>query len=292
MANSMTGFGRGESNDELGRCIVEVRTVNHRFREIMVRMPRELSLLEEQLRGMAQECISRGRVDMHVTLERSSTGQRRLLVDKELGLEYHKNLRELAKALGIGMEITPEALLHMEGVFLLTEERQDAEAFWPLLQAATDRALAELVLMRANEGANLARSMQEGLLRLRGLVNQLAARAPVLPELYRQRLLGRLAELADTGQLDAERLMAEVALYAERVAVDEEIVRLRSHLKQLQETLAGESPLGRKCEFLLQEVWREINTLGSKAIDLVISNLVVEAKSEVEKLREQAQNLE
>jgi len=289
---SMTGYGGGESQEGSGRWRVEVKVVNHRFREIVIRLPKEVSSLEEQVRRCVSENISRGRVEVSVTREGEPGWTHRLVVDRTLALEYYKNLNKLASELDLEFKPQLSDLARFEGIFSLEVEPEDLEKAWENLEPAVRSALNEVVRMREAEGRALLEDFQKRVNLVREMVGLIQERADLTLDEYREKLQARVAELIETGALETGRLEAEVVLYAERSNITEELVRIRSHLSQMEEAFESNSPVGRRIEFILQELWREINTVGSKTGDTEIGRLVVQVKDELEKMREQAQNIE
>lgn len=290
---SMTGFGRAEAAFPGGRLSVEVRSLNARFLDLAVRLPAPDAELEDAMRRAVRKAVSRGRVEVHVDWE-TAPGERRLRIDRELAVSYDKVLKELAEALGRRGRVSLDTLVQLPGL-VAVEEAGDAAEVRRAALAALEAALARMVAMRQAEGRALADDMLARLGRLAGHLEEIARRAPLLPEAARLRLSGRLSALLSEDRADPARLAMEVALLAERSDVTEELVRLRTHLSRAEEWLrhgAGGEGVGRRLDFLLQEMHREFNTVAAKAGDLEIARAVVESRAEVEKLREQAQNLE
>lgn len=292
MLFSMTGFGRGESTGDFGRLVIEAKSVNHRYCEIIVRMPRGLLVLEEKLRREVQSRISRGRIEIFVTREEGGSRAGRAFIDKSLAQAYYDGLKELSIELGLQAEPSLDVIARMPDVAGAREAGEDPESLWGPLSRALFDCLDRLVAMRETEGAALGADISGRVDHLEDLRRRIAGRAQLLPEEYRQRLQKRLTEVLGVTGLDEARLAAEVALLAERADICEEISRLGSHLDQLRRMLTGGGPVGRKMDFLVQEINRELNTTGSKSSDLEITNWVLEAKGELEKIREQVQNLE
>jgi len=292
MIHSMTGYGRGEARGTDGRLTVEVRSVNHRFLDIVIRMPKELSALEDRLRSLLQGSVDRGRLDVYVTLEKEGRGRYSLQVDKDLALAYHNALKEIQNELNLAGSVDLEVLAQLPDVLVLEEVQADADQFWPVLESAARQAIAGLVQMRRSEGESLAADMLGRIDVISREVGAVRGRSPVVVEEYRQRLHERIQELLGDGTLDQERLEAEVVYFAERSDVTEELVRLESHLTQFSEATKKGGSVGRKLNFIIQELHREINTVGSKSQDSEIGRSVVEVKSQIEKLREQVQNIE
>jgi len=288
----MTGFGRGETNSDVLKINIEMKSVNHRYCEIVLHMPRSMNVLEDGIKRVIQEKIGRGRIDVFVNLHISSSDRTKVKVDETLAASYIQAVKELKEKLPLTGETTVTELLQLPGVFSLEESEVDIEQWWPDIRAALEQARAGLMDMRLREGDRLAADIQARSVRIAAFVDQIEQRSPVVVEEYRERLRQRLHDLLDSGTLDPARLDAEVVLLAERSSIAEEIVRLKSHLVQLGDDLELDTPVGRKLDFLLQEFNREINTISSKSSDLTINRTVVEVKSELEKIREQIQNIE
>lgn len=292
MLKSMTGYGRGEVSAPERKVVVELKSVNHRFCEVSLRLPRHMVALEDQIRRIIQARISRGRVDGYLAVENTEGRKALVKVDKALAAAYYKAVEELKEALGLQDPVTLPHLLHLPGVLVVDEPVEDPQAWWPYIREALEQALDGLVGMRVAEGARLKADLLLHLERVAEMAASIKARAPQVVQDYYQRLSQRVKELLADVPLDPARLAAEVAIFAERSNINEEIVRLESHISQFRGFLESEGPVGRKLDFLLQEMFREINTVASKAPDLEISRLVVEVKSELEKMREQVQNVE
>lgn len=292
MIRSMTGYGRGESRGPEGRFVVEIKSVNHRFCEVVMRLPRGYAPLEDRMRQQIQAVATRGRLDVFLTAEEAALGRKRVVVDKDLALAYYNGLRDLLSAVGLPEDVDAAVLTRVPELLRLEEVPEDPEAVWPAVSEALAQALANLVLMREREGAALSGDLEARCRLIRDRVGQIGRRAQLVVEEYRDRLSARLADLVPPGAIDPARLAMEVALFAERSDITEELKRLESHLDQLQRTVREDEAVGRKLEFILQEINRETNTVGSKAGDIEIARAVVEIKSELEKIREQAQNIE
>jgi uncharacterized protein (TIGR00255 family) len=292
----MTGYGAAEVEAQTGRWWVEVRSTNHRFLEVVVRLPRDLGALEDRVRAAVAGRVRRGRVEVSVREE--ATGRARsVTVDTELARQYAQALETLRRELGIQDSLNLAALLALPEVVRLEEVRPDVELAWQALRTGLDQALDSLVRMREAEGAHLAEDLAARVARVEEWVEEVSRRAEELPRVYAQRLRERVAELVRALGVerppDEARLAMEVAAFADRCDVREELVRLRSHLHQARALLhASDGAVGRKLEFLLQEMQREVNTVGSKAGDLDVTRAVLEMKSELEAIREQVQNVE
>ena len=292
MALSMTGFGRGTFAGESFTIRAEVRAVNHRFLEIALHLPRGLMPFEERLRRMVAAHLGRGKIDVTLHLGILAPGFVRVRFDAGLAMAYRQALLELADGCRLSGELTLEHFLRLPDFFTVDYEGLDEELLWIGLSSALEEALRELTAMRRAEGGRLAADLLARVARVEGFVAAIEERAPAVPEYYRAQLAKRMEEIVDRSGIDETRLAQEVALFAERCNITEETVRLRSHLAQLREVLATDGALGRKADFILQEINRELNTIGAKANDLAIARAVIEAKAELEKVREQVQNLE
>ncbi|WP_048817799.1 YicC/YloC family endoribonuclease [Desulforamulus hydrothermalis] len=293
MIKSMTGYGRGESCAAGRKFIVELKSVNNRFCEVILRQPKTLSQIEDKIKKRIQERVARGRVDGYISIEETGETTPEVKVDKALAVAYHKAMEELRGCLGISEAISIKDIIALPNVITLEQPAENVDEWLAAIEQATDQALDGLLAMRQTEGERLtADILQRAAAIKRLMVEDVAARAPLVVQEYRDKLSQRLAEWLTGGVIDEARLAAEVAIFAERADIAEEIVRLQSHLQQLEQILTEGGPVGRKLDFLVQEMNREINTIGSKANDLVITNAVVNAKSELEKIREQVQNIE
>ncbi|GAW93949.1 YicC/YloC family endoribonuclease [Calderihabitans maritimus] len=292
MLRSMTGYGQGQASGEGKNLNVEIRTVNHRFLDLVIRMPRQYLPLEERIKEIIKEKIFRGRVDVYFQVEDKGEKKRKVKVDKELALAYYSSLKELAQILAIPYNISVFEISQYPDVLVVEEPEEDLEELWPVFRQAVEQALEQLVEMRAQEGMKLREDLLERQKVITRMVREIEEREPVMIENYRDKLSLRIKELARDIEIDEDRLAQEVTFFSERSNITEEIVRLYSHLQQLEETLNSSGPVGRKLDFLVQEMNREINTIGSKAEDLIISRKVVQVKTELEKIREQVQNIE
>lgn len=292
MLKSMTGFGRGNYLGKLKQVTVEIKATNHRFAEVQVKLPRQFTALEERIKREVLQQISRGHLEVFVKLEDAGQPVRELQVDKALALAYYKELKELAEAAGLPCEVRVIDLAVLPEVCQLKEPEENMELIWAELLPALQDALANLLEMRRLEGQKLKEDLVSRVAVLRELRGKIAAKSPLVVRLYRESLATRLQELLEEGAVDETRLAMEVAIFADRANIDEELVRLESHFAQLEQNLQEENQVGRKIDFLLQEINREVNTIGSKANDLEITQTVVQLKSELEKIREQVQNIE
>ncbi|WP_109206569.1 YicC/YloC family endoribonuclease [Moorella sp. Hama-1] len=292
MLNSMTGYGRGEASGAGKAVTVELKAVNQRFLDLVLRLPRAYGALEERIRQELKKSLSRGRVEVLVTIKEDNPEKRPVSVDTGLAMAYYNALKELAQNLSISADITAAGLLSLPEVITVAEPEWDEVTLWPVVNQALATALAGLLKMRQVEGQRLQADLEARAELVRSHLEAIRERAPEIPREYAARLRERVAQLTGGLALDPGRLEMEAALLADRADITEEIVRLASHLEGMTAAMAGTEPAGRRLDFILQEMWREINTIGSKAGDLAISHLVVAVKGELEKMREQVQNIE
>lgn len=292
MINSMTGFGRGEVCTDNLKAVIEMKSVNHRYCEIVLRMPRSMNVLEDRIRRVIQEKIARGRVDVFVNIELRGENKPLVKVDEDLAGDYVRAANDIRARLMLDGNVTVNDLLHLPGVVSLEEQENDVEQWWPVVQGALVKAMEGQLEMRRREGRRLQSDIRKRSGQIAVMVKSIENRSPVVVEEYRERLSQRINELVEPGLLDQGRLDTEVVIIAERAGITEEIVRLNSHLAQLDACMESDVPVGRKLDFLMQEMNREVNTIASKSADLVINRTVVEIKSELEKIREQVQNVE
>lgn len=293
MANSMTGFGRGEASVSGYRVSIELKSVNHRFLEIFVRAPRQLNSIEEKIRKMLQEKFRRGRIEVYVNVMESEGMQSVVKVDKDIVLSYDKSLRDLALALHTVYETDIYRLVALPEALSIKEPEVDLDILWAACSEALSIASDNLGKMRCMEGEKLTFDLLQRFDLLAEYMQVIAERAPYVVTDYQVRLQDRIKTLLGEVELDAARLANEVAYFADRASITEELVRFDSHLAQGREALSSSNgSVGRRLDFLIQEMNREINTIGSKANDLEIGQQVVNVKSELEKVREQIQNLE
>lgn len=289
----MTGFGTATAEVSGGRLSVEIRSVNHRFSEVQIRMPRDLASLEDRARAVVQERVRRGRVEVVITRDEGARRPRTVRADAELAAAYAKALRELAGIIGASGEVTVDQVASMPDVLRIEDERPDLDVLWPALQAAVRAASEQLVAMRASEGARLANDLLARVADIEQMTMVVGRRSPEVVRAHADRLRARLSELMGEMPVDEARIAAELALFADRCDISEELTRLRSHLAQFRQSIADEDGvIGRKLDFLLQEMGRETNTIGSKANDLDVTRTIIAMKSALESLREQVQNVE
>lgn len=292
MLKSMTGFGAGRAQVGEEEFSVELRSLNHKFCEVKARLPRELAALEPLVSKQVKERLARGAVELLVRRQTVTASGTVPMVDVALAQEYARAFRELAEALGVPADISWSQVATQPGVVKLEEKGMDVAAATQAVQSALDQALAALEQMRRVEGEAIRADLDARLKLIEGWSREVAALAPQAVEEYRQRLAERVADLARGVPVDPQRLAQEVAMFAERTDIAEEVTRLASHLEQFRALMASSEPAGRRMDFLVQEMHREVNTTGSKSQHAEISARVVSMKAEVERIREQVQNVE
>jgi uncharacterized protein (TIGR00255 family) len=289
---SMTGYGRGEAAHGSVRFTVELHSVNRKHIDIAMGLPRSLQPVEGRLREKVQSRIARGRVNVSVSIAASGDAASAHVIDENMARLYATSLRRLQTELNLDGGLTLDSLLRAPGVLLTPGQDIDAEQCWPALEQALDTALTNLLAMRQTEGGALAADVAARLAKLAECVRLIQERAPLIPQHYRAQLLERLKAAELELALNDERLLRELALFADRSDISEELTRLRSHFTQMEKLLRNNTPVGRTLEFLTQEIAREFNTLSVKSNDAPVSHWVVEAKGELEKIREQILNIE
>lgn len=289
--HSMTGYGRCQIERDGRTMTVEVKSVNHRFLDTSYRLARHLMFLDDVVRKGVSARLARGHVDVFVNYENHREDAREIRVDTALAVAYQRAMSELSGALGIEANLSLQEYARMPDVLTVQESAEDQDAVRELFEEALSGALDALIVMRVQEGENMKRDILDKIARIEEIREAVAARAPMVVEDYRIRLKERIAAMTE-GEIDEARLLTEIAVFADRAAIDEELVRLFSHTAQIRKTVEMAEPVGRKLDFLVQELNREVNTIGSKAMDAQIAQYVVQAKGEIEKLREQVQNIE
>ena len=288
----MTGYGRSETDANGIKFSVELNSVNRKQSDIVVNLPRDLAELEPRIRQTINENISRGRTNVNVAFHQGANGARHLALDTELARSYHEAMRALQKELNAPGEITIGAILQAPGVMRLPEQVVNAQEVWPAIERALRAALADLIKMREREGRHLAKDLIRWLKSIRRSLKEIRALHPDVVKKYRTALLERLHNAGLPIEINDERLLKEISFFADRADVSEELTRMESHLAHFAHHLRKNEPVGRTLEFITQEIFRELNTLGAKANDAVISQRVVVAKAELERVREEIQNLE
>lgn len=292
MIRSMTGYGRGEAVLHDRTITVELRAVNNRYLDCTVKIPRLYVFAEEAIKSCVQKQVGRGKVDVFVSIDATAADKIDVSLNKPVADGYYQALKQMQAAYGLTDDISVSLLSRFPDVFLVEKEQGDADVIAGDIVQVLTQALADFNAMREREGEKLAQDIQGRAQTIAGLVSQVEERSPQTVAEYREKLRQRMQEVLENTQLDESRILTEAALFADKVAVDEETVRLRSHLDQLGQMLEQGGAIGRKLDFLIQEFNREANTIGSKCSDVALARVVVELKGEIEKIREQVQNIE
>ncbi len=292
MLRSMTGFGRGEDTIGGRHIVFEIKSVNHKYFEFNSRIPRGYLFLEDKLKAYIQGKISRGKVDVFLQIETLEEMDVQVLVNHSLASAYVTALQELKERYQLPDEPSLALLSKYSDIFSVHKAPEDEDAVWEAVRQVADQAIASFLKMREAEGARLKADILEKAGEIVALVDQVERHTPETVEHYRERLKAKIEELLQDNRFDEQRVLTEVAIFADKVAVDEETVRLRSHFQQLQRLVDSDGPVGRKIDFLVQEMNREANTIGSKSVNSQIAYLVVDIKALIEKIREQVQNVE
>lgn len=293
MIKSMTGFGRCEYAKEERRFVVEMKGVNHRYLDVNIRMPKKLNFFETAIRNLLKQSVQRGKVDIFISYEDLSESQVALKYNETLAGEYLRYFHEMEESFGLENDIRVSTLSRCPEVLTMEEQAVDEEELWNELKQALDGAIRQFVETRGTEGENLKKDLIEKLDGMVKLADKIEERSPQILSEYRQKLETKVKELLADTQIEEGRIAAEVVMFADKICTDEEVVRLRSHILHMKETLqSDESGIGRKLDFIAQEMNREANTILSKANDLETSNIGIDLKTEIEKVREQIQNIE
>ena len=293
MIRSMTGFGHGEvSNDKNQKVTVEMKSVNHRYCDISLKLPKKLAMFEANIRNIMKEYASRGKIDIYVSYEDLSETAVSLHYNQALAAEYMQVFKKMQEDFGIETKITAEALAKYPEVVTLEEVQQDEEVWWELLEATLRQAAEKFVETRTIEGANLKKDLLGKLDQMAADVAFIERRSPQIIAEYRAKLEEKVKEFLEDSAIEENRIAAEVTLYADKIAVDEEIVRLQSHISSMTDVLESDESIGRKLDFMAQEMNREANTILSKSSDVDLADHAIELKTNVEKVREQIQNIE
>ena len=293
MAISMTGFGRGEFKDDNYHFLIECKTINHKYCDINVRLPRKISFLEDKIRNYVKNFVKRGRVDLYIKLDLIGSEDVNLKFDDKLASQYVNILNEIKEKFNLQDDISVMSVAKFPDIVKCEEKEEDEDLYWSMLREALDITLEKLGQMRQEEGKKLAEDTLERCDTLRSYVDEIEKYSDTIVNEYKEKLNNRIKEiLEDPNIIDENRLAQEVAIFADKSNITEEIVRFRSHIEQLKKTVVKNDSIGRKIDFLIQEMNREVNTMGSKSSNINITNLVVEVKSELEKIREQIQNIE
>lgn len=292
MIKSMTGFGRGHKVLNGRDITVEIRAVNHRYYEFSSRLPRAYTFAEDKLKSLLQGKISRGKVEVSVQVQNVTAVSEKITANKEVISDYVMALREIQNELSLTDDLSLSAVMRLPDAFTVVKAETDEEQLWEDLKAVAEQALANFIAMREVEGERMKADISARLTAIEGNVSFVEERSPIIVENYRKRLYDKMCEVLEGKNVDENRILLEAGIFSEKTAVDEETVRLRSHIAQFREMLESVEPIGRKLDFLVQEMNRETNTIGSKVQDIEVTKIVVDQKSEIEKIREQIQNIE
>ncbi len=292
MIRSMTGYGRCQEVIDGRDITVEIRSVNHRYFEFSSRVPRVYGYLDEKLKSYLQSGISRGKVEVGVTVINLNGAGADVQINTDLAAAYLNALRSMGKELGLQDDVTITSLARFNDIFTVSRVQEDEDVIWDAVRSVADKALEAFVGMREREGQRMKEDLLNRLINIEKNVALVEEQSPKTVENYRARLYAKLSEVLNNTAIDEQRILTEAAIFAEKIAVAEETVRLGSHIKQFREILDSSEPIGRKLDFLVQEFNREANTIGSKAQDVAVARIVVDIKSDIEKIREQIQNIE
>lgn len=292
MIKSMTGFGRFEVSEQNKKITVEMKSVNHRYLDVGVRMPKQLNSFDAAIRAEIKKYASRGKVDVYISYEDTSEDKTSLKYNSELATEYVSYYKSVSQQFGIENDLSASKLLRCPEVLVMEENQTDEDELWKMVQKAVDGACEKFVESRISEGEHLKNDLSTKLDEMMKIVEAIAVRSPEVFEEYRVNIRKQVEELLGNTQIDEARIATEIVLFADKMCVDEELVRLRSHVEKMKSDLLTGEDVGRKLDFLAQEMNREANTILSKANDLEVTNRGIDLKTEIEKVREQIQNIE
>lgn len=292
MLKSMTGYGRRETVTDGKKILVEIKSVNHRYSDYNIKVPRHLGYLEDKIRKCAADSVTRGKIDIYVNVDYFETSDKEITLNKELAKSYIDALYALRDEFKLKDDITVTSVARNSEIFKSERVEEDEEALWHNVKDVLDGALSDFIAMRAREGERIEKDLCARIDYMRTLAETVDKRSPETVREYSDRLYEKIKEVLDGREIDEGRILTEVAIYADKVAVNEETVRLKSHFDEFDTIIRSGEPAGRRLDFLIQEINREVNTIGSKASDIEIAKTVVTLKGEIEKLREQIQNIE
>lgn len=292
MIKSMTGFGRCEVQKDSRKFTVELKSVNHRYLDVNIRMPKKLNFFETAIRTLLKSYANRGKVDIFITYEDLSQAQVSVKYNAVLAAEYLKYLKQMEEEFGLENDVRVSTLSRYPEVFTMEEQSEDEEELWNGLREALEGAFTQFVETRETEGENLKKDILSKLDSLSEQIGDIEERSPQIVAEYREKLEDKMKELLADTQIEENRIAAEVILFADKICTDEEVVRLKSHISHMRNTLEEQDEIGRKLDFIAQEMNREANTILSKANDIEVSDCAIRLKTEIEKIREQIQNIE
>ncbi len=292
MLKSMTGYGRRETVTDGKKILIEIKSVNHRYSDYNIKVQRHLGYMEDRIRKHVSESITRGKVDIYLNVENYETADKEITLNKAIVENYINVLMQLRDEFKLKDDITVTSVARNQDIFLTERIEEDEEQLWNTVKTVLDEALGDFVSMREREGERIEKDLCERIKYMRTLVRKIDERSPQTVKEYSDRLYDKIKDMLEGREIDEGRILTEVAIYADKVAVNEETVRLASHFSEFDNIIGSGEPAGRKLDFLIQEINREVNTIGSKASDIEIAKTVVTLKGEIEKLREQIQNIE
>ncbi|MCD8390779.1 MAG: YicC family protein [Firmicutes bacterium] len=292
MLKSMTGYGRREQIVNGKKIMAEIKSVNHRYADYNIKIPRHMGFLEDNIRKFVSERAVRGKIDIYVSVENYSESDKNLYLNEELAADYIKTLETLRDKFGLKDDISVMSVARYTDIFKVEQKQEDSEEVWQSVKAVLAPAVDDFLAMRSREGERIENDLRQRIEYMRSLALKVDERSPQTVEEYKSKLYTKIKEVLDDRSIDEARVLTEVAIFADKVAVNEETVRLASHFDEFERILTSGEPAGRQLDFLIQEINRETNTIGSKASDVEIAKIVVELKGEIEKLREQVQNIE
>ncbi len=292
MLKSMTGYGRSEELTKARKLVVEIKSVNNRYNDVSIRLPRAYSFMEENIRGEISKYTSRGKIDVFVTIEQYADENKTIIVDRELAAKYVEEIKKISEELSLPLDMTAGKLARVPEILTIEKAEEDREQIWEDVKHILSMAGEQYLSMRMREGERIALVLKERADYISEIVDRIVERMPGIVSDYRERLYAKIQEVLADRAIDEGRVLTEVAVFADKVSTDEETDRLRSHITEFGKMLESREPVGRRMDFLIQEMNRETNTIGSKCNDIEVSKMVVEIKAEIEKIREQVQNIE
>lgn len=292
MFKSMTGYGRHEVCDGGKKIMVEIKSVNHRYSDYSIKVPRHYGYLEDKIREYVSKYVQRGKIDIYVSIESYGEADKEIILNEDLARNYIEVLRSMSEKFNLPDDITVSSVARYQEIFKSERKEENDEEIWGLVKNVLDPAVSAFSDMRSREGERLYSDLSARVEYMKELAKKVDERSPKTVEEYRNKLYQKIKELVEEKDIDEARILTEVAIFADKVAVNEEMVRLASHFDEFYDIAKKDEPAGRKLDFLTQEINREVNTTGSKANDIEIAKLVVELKAELEKFREQIQNIE
>lgn len=292
MLKSMTGYGRQEVIADGKKINIEIKSVNHRYSDFNIKYPRHYAFLEDRIKKHAAQKITRGKVDIFLTIENYETTDEEIEINRAVTENYIEALKKLRDEFSLADDISVMSVARNQDVFSIKKKDEDEEQIWNNVRGALDAALSDFTEMRRREGERIQADLESRVEYMKTLVQKVEERSPETVKEYQSRLYDKIKEILEDREIDEARVLTEVAIYADKVAVNEETVRLASHFAEFYNIIGSGEPAGRRLDFLIQEINRETNTIGSKASDIEIARIVVELKGEIEKLREQIQNIE